>query len=357
MSDEDQISPVQLLSVGIGPELLTSLVIQLHPQQLLPVGEVGTGLRVVVVGIGAIGASEANLLATRLRGASCYGVMLGEGGSPTNEIVALCDAVRNSDFVILVSGFEDNTTKHLVGWVVQTAGESGLFTLIFSPELDNGYVFPDWGQASVAVCQIAEASIDVDYAVSGYSRSNAPKIERVVRMTLIRELVQLVVQQGIIGIDYADVKQILASGAIVRAGTGIATDTGCGGEAARLAFEMLERQGVYLATARGFLVFVTASSLMSMADFDKTNGTIEATIENNCDADFIVGIIFDETMGNTIKVTVLSVSGLVSEIFTTAALGKSCGKQAKTFLKKMGNFNELQTSTLGTANIAFTFPH
>lgn len=109
---------------------------------------------------------------------------------------------------------------------------------------------------------------------------------------------------GMVNVDFADVRTVMSEMGMAMMGSAIAT----GSERARIAAEQAVAspllEDVNLANARGVLVNITASMSFKMKEYYDVMNTIkEFTAE---DATVIVGNVFDESMGDGLRVTMVA---------------------------------------------------
>lgn len=109
---------------------------------------------------------------------------------------------------------------------------------------------------------------------------------------------------GLVNVDFADVRTVMSEMGMAMMGSAIAT----GQDRARIAAEQAVAspllEDVNLANARGVLVNITTSASFKMKEYYDVMNTIkEFTAE---DATVIVGNVFDETMGDALRVTMVA---------------------------------------------------
>ena len=119
----------------------------------------------------------------------------------------------------------------------------------------------------------------------------------------------LITRPGMINVDFADVRTVMADMGMSMMGTGRAL----GDERARLATEQAGQspllEGVDLKGAKGVLVNVAAGKDLSLGEFSEVGDLVAEYAAE--DATIVVGTVVDETLGEEIKVTVVA-TGLSS---------------------------------------------
>ncbi|MBA3695337.1 MAG: cell division protein FtsZ [Methylotenera sp.] len=109
---------------------------------------------------------------------------------------------------------------------------------------------------------------------------------------------------GLVNVDFADVRTVMSEMGMAMMGSAIAT----GPDRARIAAEQAVAspllEDVNLANARGVLVNITTSASFKMKEYYDVMNTIKAFTAD--DATVIVGNVFDETMGDALRVTMVA---------------------------------------------------
>jgi cell division protein FtsZ len=109
---------------------------------------------------------------------------------------------------------------------------------------------------------------------------------------------------GLVNVDFADVRTVMSEMGMAMMGSALAT----GPDRARIAAEQAVAspllEDVNLANARGVLVNITASSSFKMKEYYDVMNTIKAFTAE--DATVIVGNVFDESIGDGLRVTMVA---------------------------------------------------
>jgi cell division protein FtsZ len=109
---------------------------------------------------------------------------------------------------------------------------------------------------------------------------------------------------GLVNVDFADVRTVMSEMGMAMMGSAMAT----GPDRARIAAEQAVAspllEDVNLANARGVLVNITASTSFKMKEYYDVMNTIKAFTAD--DATVIVGNVFDETIGDGLRVTMVA---------------------------------------------------
>ncbi len=125
---------------------------------------------------------------------------------------------------------------------------------------------------------------------------------------VLRQAVQgisdLITTEGMIGVDFADVKTIMGERGMAMMGIGMAEGEKRATEAALQAISSPLLEEIDISGAKGVLVNVTGSASMTMDDFDEVSRVIHDKVHE--DANIIIGLVVDEAMGDRIKVTAIA---------------------------------------------------
>ena len=127
-------------------------------------------------------------------------------------------------------------------------------------------------------------------------------------------ITNLIVKEGLINLDFADVKAVMADMGRAMMGTGVGTGANRAREAAEasIANPLLDENS--MKGAKGVLVSISGSMDMTLFEVDEAATRIRDEVGD--DADIIVGAIFDEALEGQFKVSVVA-TGL--EAATTEA--------------------------------------
>jgi cell division protein FtsZ len=120
----------------------------------------------------------------------------------------------------------------------------------------------------------------------------------------VRGIADLVTVNGLINLDFADVKTVMQSKGVALMGTGSALGEGRVEEATRLAINSPLLEDISIAGARGVLINITGSSTMSLSEINDSVSIIQN--EAHDDANIIFGAVIDEEMGEAVNVTVIA---------------------------------------------------
>ena len=129
---------------------------------------------------------------------------------------------------------------------------------------------------------------------------------------------------GMVNVDFADVKTVMSEMGMAMMGSAAATGADRARQAAQQAVASPLLEDVNLAGARGVLVNVTASNSFKMKEYHEVMNTIKSFTAE--EATVIVGMVFDENIGEELRVTIVA-TGLGSPV---------ARQQAKPMIVKTG---------------------
>jgi cell division protein FtsZ len=109
---------------------------------------------------------------------------------------------------------------------------------------------------------------------------------------------------GMINVDFADVKTLMSENGMAMMGSATATGTDRAQKAAKSAMSSPLLEDVDLSGARGVLVNITASANFTMREYKDVMSCVRSVAAD--DATVIVGQVFDENMGDALRVTIVA---------------------------------------------------
>ncbi len=125
---------------------------------------------------------------------------------------------------------------------------------------------------------------------------------------VLRQAVQgisdLITTEGMINVDFADVKAIMSERGMAMMGIGMADGEKRAALAAQQAISSPLLEDIDISGAKGVLVNITGSSSMTMEDFDEVSRIIHEKVHD--EANIIIGLVINEDMGDRLKVTAIA---------------------------------------------------
>ncbi|WP_099950385.1 cell division protein FtsZ [Ezakiella peruensis] len=256
---------------------------------------------------------------------------LGAGANPSigaqaamenkDEIIA---ELSGADMVFIASGMGGGTGTGAAPVVAELAKDMGILTV---GVVTKPFTFEGRQRMRNAETGIAELKMKVDTLVI---IPNDKLLQISEKKTTMRDAFMMaddVLRQGIQGIsdlisvpnlinlDFADVKTIMQDQGIAHMGIGFAQGDNRATEAAKLAIEspLLETS---IEGAKSVLINITGSDDLGMLELNEASDFIRQAVDP--DANIIFGAGIDESLGDSIKITVIA----------TEFEGKAAGKTA-----------------------------
>jgi cell division protein FtsZ len=120
----------------------------------------------------------------------------------------------------------------------------------------------------------------------------------------VQGIAELITRPGLINVDFADVKTVMAEMGVAMMGSGSARGENRARTAAEEAIRSPLLEDVNLSGAKGILVNITAGLDLTIGEFDEVGSTVK---EFACDdATVVVGTVIDPDMSDDLRVTVVA---------------------------------------------------
>jgi len=120
----------------------------------------------------------------------------------------------------------------------------------------------------------------------------------------VRGITDLMVMPGLINLDFADVKAVMAGMGTAMMGIGEAEGEGRALEAARMAVDNPLLDDVSIEGAQGVLINITGGYDMTLFEIDEATNEIRAEVAR--DANVMIGSAFDETLDGKLRISVVA---------------------------------------------------
>src|SRR6185437_15193227 len=114
----------------------------------------------------------------------------------------------------------------------------------------------------------------------------------------------LITRPGLINVDFADVRTVMAETGMAMMGSGAASGENRAKEAAEMAVSSPLLEDINLAGAHGILVNVTAGMDLSIGEFQEVGNIVKQFASE--DATVVVGTVIDPELSNMVRVTVVA---------------------------------------------------
>lgn len=231
----------------------------------------------------------------------------------------IMEVINGADMVFITAGMGGGTGTGAAPVVAQVAKEMGILTVAV---VTKPFPFEGGKRLKVAKAGIEELGQHVDSLITipnekllkvlgkDMSLLNAFKAANDVLLGAVQGIAELITREGMINVDFADVRTVMSEMGMAMMGTGHAKGENRAREAAKLAVSSPLLEDVDLAGARGVLVNITAGLDMSIGEFEEVGNTIKEFASD--DATVVVGTVIDPDMTDELRVTVVA-TGLGGE--------------------------------------------
>ncbi|MCH7898712.1 MAG: cell division protein FtsZ, partial [Proteobacteria bacterium] len=223
------------------------------------------------------------------------------------------EAIEGADMLFITAGMGGGTGTGAAPIVAQVAKELGILTVavVTKPFLMEGNK-----RMAIAEQGIAELGKSVDslitipneklLAVLGGETTllDAFKSANQVLQGAVQGIAELITRPGLINVDFADVKTVMAEMGMAMIGTGTASGEDRAREAAEAAVSSPLLEDINLSGANGILVNVTAGMDLSIGEFQEVGNTVKEFTSD--DATVVIGTVIDPDMTDRIRVTVVA---------------------------------------------------
>src|SRR3990170_2065796 len=225
----------------------------------------------------------------------------------------LMDVLEGSDMVFINAGMGGGTGTGAAPIFAQVAKEMGILTVAV---VTRPFVFEGNKRAQVADQGIKELTQFVDSLITipnekllsvlgrEISLLNAFAAANDVLLGAVQGIAELITRQGLINVDFADVRTVMAEMGMAMMGTGKAQGEGRARIAAQAAISSPLLEDINLSGARGLLVNITAGLDMSIGEFEEVGNTVKQFAAD--DATVVIGTVIEPEMREELRVTIVA---------------------------------------------------
>jgi cell division protein FtsZ len=225
----------------------------------------------------------------------------------------IVELVEGCDMLFITAGMGGGTGTGAAPVVAQVAKELGILTVavVTKPfEMEGnkrGYV-ADHGIAELG--KYCDSLITIPnqklLTVLGATTTllDAFKSANQVLQGAVQGIAELITRPGLINVDFADVRTVMAETGMAMMGSGAASGEGRARAAAEAAVSSPLLEEINLAGAHGILVNVTAGMDLSIGEFQEVGQIVKQFASE--DATVVVGTVIDPELSNQVRVTVVA---------------------------------------------------
>jgi cell division protein FtsZ len=230
----------------------------------------------------------------------------------------IADLIRGANMVFITAGMGGGTGTGAAPVVAQIAKEMDVLTVavVTKPFIHEGK------RMRLAQVGIEALSKSVDSLIivpneklmtvlgedtsllDAFSASNS------VLQGAVAGIAEVINVPGLMNVDFADVRTLMSENGMAMMGSATASGSDRAKVAAERAMSSPLLEDVNLAGARGVLINISSSNKLTLREFREITNSVQFAIE---EATVIVGSVFDENMGDELRVTIVA-TGLNSPL-------------------------------------------
>jgi cell division protein FtsZ len=225
----------------------------------------------------------------------------------------ILELVEGCDMLFITAGMGGGTGTGAAPVVAQIAKELGILTVavVTKPfEMEGGkrLMVADHGIGELG--KYCDSLITIPnqklLTVLGPATTllDAFKAANQVLQGAVQGIAELITRPGLINVDFADVRTVMAETGMAMMGSGAASGEGRAREAAEAAVSSPLLEDINLAGAHGILVNVTAGMDLSIGEFQEVGNIVKQFASE--DATVVVGTVIDPDLTNQVRVTVVA---------------------------------------------------
>ena len=225
----------------------------------------------------------------------------------------ICEVIDGADMLFITAGMGGGTGTGATPIVAQAAKEMGILTVAV---VTKPFIMEGHKRMQIAEHGIGELGKYVDSLITIPNEKlltvlggdttllDAFGSANEVLQGAVQGIAELITRPGLINVDFADVKTVMAEMGMAMMGSGASSGEDRAREAAEAAVSSPLLEDINLAGANGILVNVTAGMDLSIGEFQEVGSTVKEFASE--DATVVVGTVIDPEMTDRIRVTVVA---------------------------------------------------
>ena len=245
---------------------------------------------------------------------------LGAGADPNigrqaalEDTDKLIEALDGADMVFVTTGLGGGTGTGAAPVIASLASELGALTIAvvtkpFKFEGKKRQAQAERGLEELRDCVDTVITIPNERLLATIARTTSLNEAFITADDVLRQAIQgisdLILVPGLINLDFADVKTIMAGMGIAIMGTGVGEGEGRAMEAASRAVSSPLLEDASVKGARGVIINVTGGSDLSLIEVSEASAIIQEAAHE--DANIIFGAVVDPKMEGKVKITVIA---------------------------------------------------
>ena len=245
---------------------------------------------------------------------------LGAGADPEvgkkaaeESINDIRESVSGADMIFITAGMGGGTGTGAAPVIARECKESGALTVAV---VTKPFKFEGEKRMNRALNGIDKLKKEVDTLIiipnerlksigekGAMFRDLIKKADEVL-LNAVRGISDLIMSNGFINLDFADIKKVMSEMGTAIMGTGRASGTDRASEAAQQAINSPLLEDISVNGAKGLLMNITAPPDITMDEIDVASNYIKGEVAE--DAEIVWGIVFNEDMGDEVQITVIA---------------------------------------------------
>jgi cell division protein FtsZ len=225
----------------------------------------------------------------------------------------IIEMIEGSDMLFITAGMGGGTGTGAAPVVAQVAKELGILTVAV---VTKPFAMEGSKRSNLAEQGITELSKHCDSLITIPNQKllsvlggdmtllDAFKSANQVLQGAVQGIADLITKPGMINVDFADVRTVMAETGMAMMGSGVARGENRAREAAEAAVSSPLLEDVNLQGAHGLLINVTAGLDLRTSEFAIVGDTVKRYASE--DANVVVGCVIDPEMSDEIRVTVVA---------------------------------------------------
>jgi cell division protein FtsZ len=225
----------------------------------------------------------------------------------------IMEELKGTDMLFITAGMGGGTGTGGAPVIAEIAREMGVLTVgvVTKPFMFEGPVRRRQAEAGVAALkEVVDTLITIpnqqllNITDESTSLIAAFELANDVLYNAVRGVSDVITMEGLVNVDFADVKTIMENQGMALMGTGIAAGEGRAETAANQAVNSPLLEDVTIDGATGVLINITGNYDMKLHEINRAATLIQEAADD--DVNIIFGAVYDESLGDQIKVTVIA---------------------------------------------------
>src|SRR3984893_2273014 len=245
---------------------------------------------------------------------------LGAGADPNvgrqaalEDTEKIIQALDGADMIFVTTGLGGGTGTGAAPEIASLASELGALTVAvatkpFKFEGKKRQIQAERGLEALRDCVDTIITIPNERLLTIIDRTTSLNDAFCTADDVLRQAIQgisdLILVPGLINLDFADVKTIMAGMGFAMMGTGVAEGQDRAMEAARRAISSPLLEGASVNGARGVIINVTGGPDLSLVEVSEASSIVQEAADE--DANIIFGAVIDPALKGKVKITVIA---------------------------------------------------